>query len=208
MPPAFEGSEAGSDQHLGWPLSDDLGLVTDALLEEQLELIRARTASPLAGVFGPTSITWRTNREGILFLAAGRALLLQLAHPWVAAAVADHSKALTDPIARFHRTFKVVFTMVFGTVDQAFAAARSLHRRHESITGVLRESVGPFEAGSSYRANNISALRWVYATLSDSALAAHEIDPRSARSGRPSAAVLRKPTLRSNVWNTEASAAC
>src|SRR5437773_9727538 len=78
MPPAFEGSEAGSDQRLGWPLSDDLGLVTDALLEEQLELIRARTASPLAGVFGPTSITWRTNREGILFLAAGRALLLQL----------------------------------------------------------------------------------------------------------------------------------
>jgi uncharacterized protein (DUF2236 family) len=87
------------------------------------------------------------NREAILFLAAGRALLLQLAHPWVAAAVADHSKALTDPVARFHRTFKVVFTMVFGTVDQAFAAARSLHRRN--------------------RANNISALRWVYATLSE-----------------------------------------
>jgi len=43
MPPAFEGSEAGSDQRLGWPLSDDLGLVTDALLEEQLELIRARS---------------------------------------------------------------------------------------------------------------------------------------------------------------------
>ena len=141
MPPAFEDSEAGSDQRLGWPLSDDLGLVTDALLEEQLELIRARTASPLAGVFGPTSITWRTNREGILFLAAGRALLLQLAHPWVAAAVADHSKALSDPIARFHRTFKVVFKMVFGTVDQAFAAARSLHRRHESITGVLPDEV-------------------------------------------------------------------
>jgi len=175
MPPAFEGSEAGSDQRLGWPLSDDLGLVTDALLEEQLELIRAHTASPLAGVFGPTSITWRTNREGILFLAAGRALLLQLAHPWVAAAVADHSKALSDPIARFHRTFKVVFKMVFGTVDQAFAAARSLHRRHESITGVLPETVGPFKAGSAYYANNISALRWVYATLSDSALLARDL---------------------------------
>jgi uncharacterized protein (DUF2236 family) len=115
------------------------------------------------------------NREAILFLAAGRALLLQLAHPWVAAAVAEHSKALTDPVARFHRSFKVVFTMVYGTVDQAFAAARSLHRRHETITGVLPESVGPFEAGSSYRANNISALRWVYATLSDSALAAHDL---------------------------------
>src|ERR1041385_4026088 len=171
----YEGSEVGLGQHLGWPLHDDLGVVNEALLEEQLELIRARTASLLAGVFGPGSMTWRMNREPILFLAAGSPSLLQLAHPWVAAAVADHSKALTDPVARFHRTFKVVFTMVFGTVDQAFAAARSMHRRHESITGVLPEAVGPFEAGSSYRANNISAMQWVYATLSDSALAAHDL---------------------------------
>src|SRR5437762_1229389 len=94
------------DQRPGWPLHDDSGIVSGALLEEQLELIRARVTSPLAGVFGPSSVTWRMNREAILFLAAGRALLLQLAHPWVAAAVADHSKALTDPVARFHRTFK------------------------------------------------------------------------------------------------------
>jgi uncharacterized protein (DUF2236 family) len=120
-------------------------------------------------------MTWRVNREAILFLAAGRALLLQLAHPWIAAAVADHSGALTDPIARFHRTFKVVFTMVFGTVDQAFAAARGLHRRHSLIGGGLPEAIGPFKAGSPYCANNISALRWVYATLSDSALVAHDL---------------------------------
>ncbi len=168
-------SEGDSDQRLGWLLHDDSGMVSGALLEEQLELIRARVTLPLAGVFGPSSMTWRMNREAILFLAAGRALLLQLAHPWVAAAVAEHSKALTDPIARFRRTFKVVFKMVFGTVDQAFAAARSLHRRHESITGVLAETVGPFKAGSVYCANNISALRWVYATLSDSALVAHDL---------------------------------
>ena len=96
--------------------------------------------------------------------------------------------------------------MVFGTVDQAFAAARSLHRRHESIKGVLPDAVGPFEAGSAYCANNISALRWVYATLSDSALAAHDLIIRSARSRRPSAAVLREATLRSDVWNTSAFA--
>ena len=162
-----------SAQHdFGWPLHDDSNQVTGALLEAQLALIRARTISPLAGVFGPASVTWRMNREAILFLAAGRALLLQLAHPWIAAAVADHSKALSDPIARFHRTFKVVFRIVFGTADQAFAAALSLHDRHTSITGVLRETVGPFAAGSRYFANNISALRWVHATLSDSALVA------------------------------------
>ena len=56
--------------------------------------------------------------------AHDRALLLQLAHPWVAAAIIDHSRTLGDPIGRFHRTFAVVFTMVFGTVDQALSAAR------------------------------------------------------------------------------------
>src|SRR5262249_15485648 len=171
----YEGSEGGWNQRFGWPLHDVSGIVSGALLEEQLELVRERVTSPLAGVFGPSSMTWRMNREAILFLAAGRALLLQLAHPWVAAAVAEHSKALTDPVARFHRTFKVVFTMVFGTVDQAFVAARSLHRRHETVTGVLPEAVGPFEAGSRYCANNISALRWVCATLRGSALSGHEL---------------------------------
>jgi len=169
----YEGSDIGSDQ--GWPLHDDEGFVSERLLEEQLEIVRTHTASPLAGVFGPSSVTWRMNREAILFLAAGRALLLQLAHPWVAAAIGEHSKVLTNPVARFHRTFRVVFTMVFGTVDQAFGAARSLHRRHESVMGALPEAVGPFKAGSRYCANNISALRWVYATLSDSALAAYDL---------------------------------
>jgi uncharacterized protein (DUF2236 family) len=64
-----------------------------------------------------------------------------------------------------HRTFAVVFTMVFGTLDQALSAARGLHRRHATIHGRLPITVGPFRAGSPYRANNLPALRWVYATL-------------------------------------------
>jgi hypothetical protein len=30
----------------------------------------------------------------------------------------------------------VVFTMVFGTLDQALSAARALHRRHAAIHGL------------------------------------------------------------------------
>jgi uncharacterized protein (DUF2236 family) len=157
------------------PLHDDFAIVTDPVLERQLELIQSSVASPTGGVFGPASTTWRLSREAVMFLAAGRALLLQLAHPWVAAAVADHSRALDEPIARFHRTFKAVFTMVFGTADQAFDAAWRLHRRHSQITGALPTTVGPFKAGSRYSANNISALRWVHATLIDSAVVAYDL---------------------------------
>ena len=43
------------------------------------------------------------------------------------------------------------------------------------VTGLLPETAGPFKAGSRYCANNISALRWVYASLVESAIVAHEI---------------------------------
>jgi uncharacterized protein (DUF2236 family) len=80
-----------------------------------------------------------------------------------------------EPIARFHRTFNVVFALVFGRVDQAFAAARSLHRRHSQVTGFLPQAAGPFKAGSHYRANDISALRWLHVTLAESGLVAHDL---------------------------------
>lgn len=139
-----------------------------------VDLGKSRTANH-AGVFGPDSISWRINRESALFLAAGRAALLQLAHPWVAAAIAQHSKTLNDPVERFHETFRVIFTMVFGSLDQAFAAARGLHRLHQSIRGTLSEGAGRFAEDTPYEANEISALRWVYATLVDSALLAYEL---------------------------------
>jgi uncharacterized protein (DUF2236 family) len=144
-------------------------------LERQLAILRAAAAGPAAGIFGPASMMWQVDREAAIFLGAGRALLLQLAHPWVAAAIAQHSRALDDPIGRFHRTFGIVFTMVFGSLDQAFAAARRLHRRHAAILGRLPQAAGRFAAGTPYRANDVAALRWVHATLAETAPIAREL---------------------------------
>jgi len=150
-------------------------MVNEKDLEATLELVRARAAGAAAGVFGPDTLTWRIDREAVVFLGAGRALLLQLAHPWVAAAIAEHSKTLADPIGRFHRTFDIVFAMVFGSLDRALQSSRQLHRRHSMIVGEMPETVGPFAAGSRYCANDIPSLRWVHATLVESALMAHEL---------------------------------
>lgn len=144
-------------------------------LELALQKVRADAAGPVPGVFGPDTITWRIDREAVIFLGAGRALLLQLAHPWVAAAIAEHSKTLADPIGRFHRTFDIVFAMVFGSLDRAMLSSRQLHRRHSMIVGEMPEAVGPFAAGSRYCANDIPSLRWVHATLVETALIAHDL---------------------------------
>ncbi|MBR0714266.1 oxygenase MpaB family protein [Bradyrhizobium liaoningense] len=144
-------------------------------LETTLDFVRAEADGSAEGIFGPASLTWRIDREAIVFLGAGRALLLQLAHPWVAAAIAEHSRTFADPIGRFHRTFDIVFSMVFGSLDKALASARQLHRRHTMIVGRMPETVGPFAAGSRYCANDVAALRWVHATLVETALIVHDL---------------------------------
>src|ERR1700722_18455063 len=108
---------------------------------------------PRNGFFGPESISWRVNRESAVFLGAGRAALLQLAHPWVAAALAQHSNLLHDAVGRFHSTFRVIYTMLFGARAQAIEASKQLYQRHTGIRGALPQ-------GLHYQANEVAALRW------------------------------------------------
>jgi uncharacterized protein (DUF2236 family) len=65
--------------------------------------------------------------------------------------------------------------MVFGTLDQGLSTARRLHGRHAAIKGTLRSAAGPFPAGSFYCANAVPALRWVLATLTETALVAYSL---------------------------------
>jgi uncharacterized protein (DUF2236 family) len=162
------------DQTMFHRISENLpDEVTADDLENQLRQIRTAAAGPIEGIFGPNSIIWRVDREAATFLGAGRALLLQLAHPWVSKAIEQHSNTFADPIARFHRTFSAVFTMVFGSLEQSLAVARHLHRRHALITGMIPPCAP--DTDSIYYANSLSALRWVHATLTDTALVAYEL---------------------------------
>src|SRR3569833_4167286 len=143
-------------------------------LERHISGVAAQVSRPVEGIFGAQSVSWRINRESALFLGAGRAALLQLGHPWVAAALDQHSSLLAQPIARFHNTIRVVFTMIFGTAEQACASARSLYQMHTKITGEIPEAVAGYEERTRYEALQVPALKWVYATLIESAMLAYE----------------------------------
>jgi uncharacterized protein (DUF2236 family) len=139
-----------------------------------LDSLESLPGEARSGFFGPASVTWRVNRESAVFLGAGRAALLQLAHPWVAVALAHHSTLLNDAVGRFHSTFRVIYTMLFGTRAQAIEAANQLYRRHTSIRGELPHAIGTHLPGEHYEANEVAALRWVYATLVESAILAYD----------------------------------
>ena len=58
----------------------------------------------LALVPGRGSITWRRAADARIFVGAGYALMLQVAHPTVGAGVLEHSNYKADPWGRLFRT--------------------------------------------------------------------------------------------------------
>ena len=94
-------------------------LVSKDDFESSLDTVREAAAGPIKGIFGPESLTWRVDREAAVFLGAGRALLLQLAHPWVAAAISSIPGPLPIRSADFTER---------STLRSRWCSARSIRR--------------------------------------------------------------------------------
>lgn len=121
-----------------------------------------------AGLFGPGSASWTIDRE-VLILAGGTcALLMQLAHPAVAAGVAQHSDFRADPFARLRRTLTSSFDVIFGSTPRAERAIRRMNAIHSVVRGSVPET------GEAYAARDPRLLLWVQATLIDTALRVHD----------------------------------
>jgi len=122
------------------------------------------------GLFGPGSSYWHIGRERVLLLGGQAALLLQLAHPLVAAGVAAHSRFQADPLRRLRATLSATLTVTFGDAAQARAAAARVAAVHRRVRGRLARPTGPFPAGTPYRASDPATALWVHATLVVTAL--------------------------------------
>lgn len=115
------------------------------------------------GLFGPGSATWQVDGEVMVLAGGSCALLLQAAHPAVAAGVSDYSSYASDPFGRLMRTLGSSFDVVFGTRSEAEATIRRVNAIHARVTGSLPQ-------GGTYSALDPEALLWVHATLVDTAL--------------------------------------
>ncbi|MET8846680.1 oxygenase MpaB family protein [Amycolatopsis sp. NPDC004625] len=93
-------------------------------------------------------------RDGLL---AGQVLVLQVAHPVVAAGVRDHSDYTSDPWTRLMRTVASLSIYVYGGTAGAQVEAARLRSLHRSFTGVAD--------GRRYSALDPAAYAWVHATL-------------------------------------------
>ncbi|MDQ3689940.1 MAG: DUF2236 domain-containing protein [Chloroflexota bacterium] len=122
------------------------------------------SAHEAAGLFGPGSVSWRIDRELVVLAGGSCALLMQAAHPGVAAGVIEHSTYATDPFGRLLRTLESSFDVVFGSRSTAERAIRRVNAVHRSVRGTIPGGA------LAYSARDPDALLWVHATLVDTAL--------------------------------------
>ncbi|HET7686662.1 MAG TPA: oxygenase MpaB family protein [Candidatus Limnocylindria bacterium] len=150
---------------------------------------------PDGGLFGPGSMAWRVDRE-VLVLGGGTcALLLQLAHPAVAAGVAQHSTFRDEPFARLRRTLAATLAVVFGTTPRAERALTRIDAIHGAVRGTVPES------GEPYEARDPRLLLWVHATLVDTALRIYDrfVAPLDAAAAQTYHAEARRIAVRLGV---------
>jgi uncharacterized protein (DUF2236 family) len=117
-------------------------------------------ATPLP--FGRGSVVRMVVAEPASALLVQRALVMEVAHPKVAAAVTDHSQFLRRPLSRAWVTADAALRLVFGDERIARGAVQQIYGVHDHIAGHR-------EPDTSYTAHDASLLAWVWATLLDTA---------------------------------------
>lgn len=122
-------------------------------------------------LFDEHSVSWRLNSRWTVLAGGPAAVLLQVAHPSVAAGVAEHSSYATDPLGRLERTLHSMLAISFGSPERREATLAELRNVHRAVQGTRPD-------GEAYRALDPDLQRWVWATLVHTAL---EVERRYLR---------------------------
>lgn len=103
--------------------------------------------------------------EAGLLLGAGRAILLQLAHPQIGLAIARHSDFASNPMSRLIHTLGYIYALSNGTEAQQRTIVNYVNLAHRPVHGTRDPQAGT----AAYSALDPRLQLWVAATLYDSA---------------------------------------
>jgi len=123
------------------------------------------------------AVARKINREIVVVVGWGRAILLQLAHPLIAAAISDGSRfhaGAGSYVRRAHQTISAMLDLTFGTPAQAQRIVDRINGIHDRVNGQLGAATGIFPAGTPYSARDARLIVWVHATLVESLVLTYE----------------------------------
>jgi uncharacterized protein (DUF2236 family) len=156
------------------------------------------------GWFPPESVIRRVGNSPLTpLLGGGPAVLLQVAHPLVAAGVAEHSGYGDDLWRRLVRTLRAFYLIAFGTREEAESAGASVQAVHARVRGTTRVPLGVFPAGTRYAADDPELMLWVHATLVHASLSAYQRFER-ALSAAEQESYYREMALVARLFGTRA----
>jgi uncharacterized protein (DUF2236 family) len=121
------------------------------------------------GFFGADSMMWRVNREMMTLFGGARALLMQAAHPLIAAGARQTGSYRRDPWARLIRTVMLQNLITFGRASAATEAIDRINKLHRAIKGVDPVT------GEWYDALDYEQLLWVHIALEVSTVRFYEL---------------------------------
>jgi len=124
----------------------------DATLHTSLSVVPSPELYCLAPDYNPQNIQ-KVVKEGILLATGGVAILLQVAHPGVAAGVNLNSNFAYRVMDRLRTTMTYVYCMAFGTPKERAIIIEMVHRAHVPVRG------------ENYTADDPELQLWVAATL-------------------------------------------
>ena len=123
------------------------------------------------GWFPPESVIRRVGNSPLTpLLGGGPAVLLQVAHPLVAAGVVEHSGYRRDLWKRLLHTLRALYLVAYGTKAEAEAAGAAVRAVHSRVRGRTSTALGPFPAGTPYTADDPQLMLWVHGTLVECSL--------------------------------------
>ena len=146
--------------------------------ERHRAAVRARLRQAGIPRPAPESVAWKVNKEVVVIAGWGRAILLQFAHPLIAAGVHDHSSfrgGLSSSLRRLRATVGAMLSLTFGSEDEVIDAAARINTIHDRVSGRLSDPGGQLPAGTAYSAHDPELLRWVHATLLESIPLTYEL---------------------------------
>lgn len=132
-------------------------------LQRHRAAVRSRLLSSGYQRPGPESVSWTVNREAVVIAGWGRAILLQLAHPSIAAGIDAHSNfrgGLMPSVRRLYSTVAAMLALTFGDTEEVVTAAAGINVIHDRVRGRA--------GGLRYSAHDPGLQKWVHATLLDS----------------------------------------
>jgi uncharacterized protein (DUF2236 family) len=138
------------------------------------------------------------------FLGGGTAVLLQAAHPLVAAGVVEHSTFEADLWRRLVGTLRALYLVTFGSKAEAERAGEVVQAVHARVNGATRTPMGPFPAGTRYSAEDPELMLWVHATLVHASLSAYQRFERTL-SAAEQEDYYRDMTIVARIFGTPAS---